>query len=179
MGDISNCLHVALKKYWGYSNFKPHQFEICTALLNGRDGFVVMATGTGKSLCYQCPPLALHEMGIRACSLVICPLISLMEDQVLSLRAMGVAAGMIGGTCDASDEYKARMGEFSVLYLTPEKLEIWHAGLRESQVKFVLYALPSTSLIACQNGAMTSDQYIVVWGKFVLFVGDRTRLMYL
>ena len=59
-------------------------------MLDGRDAFVVMATGCGKSLSYQLPPVLLSDNGIPAWSLVICPLVSLAEDQVAQLNAIGI-----------------------------------------------------------------------------------------
>ena len=66
-----------LKKHWGFSAFRPQQQEVIDAALSGRDVLVVMATGSGKSICYQLPPLVNEKMAI-----VVSPLISLMEDQV-------------------------------------------------------------------------------------------------
>ena len=66
-----------LKKYWGYDLFRPRQGDVVDALLNGRDVVVVLATGSGKSVCYQLPPVHGGKVVV-----VISPLISLMQDQV-------------------------------------------------------------------------------------------------
>lgn len=85
-----------------------------------------MATGAGKSLIYQLPPVALRENGIKdAISIVISPLISLMSDQVNSLRAMGIPAGMLCSHTSHVEELEAKSGEYAVLYLSPEKLFHW------------------------------------------------------
>ena len=76
-----------LKKYWGYSCFLPHQQEIIGSVLEGRDTLAVMATGGGKSLCFQLPAVYLGGL-----TLVISPLISLMKDQVDDLNARGIPA---------------------------------------------------------------------------------------
>jgi len=123
--NIDTLLKSTLKKYWGYEEFRQYQQNTCHEILNGRDCFVVMATGSGKSLMYQLPPVALREIGIKAVSVVISPLISLMNDQVNALRVMGISAGMVCSGTSMADEKRAREGEFSVLYMSPEKLFTW------------------------------------------------------
>jgi len=106
------------------------QEETCKQIINNNDCFVVMATGAGKSLMYQLPAVALRDIGIKAISIVISPLISLMNDQVAALRAMGISAGMIGSTSSVEDYERARNGEFCVLYMSPEKLFGWKSNIQ-------------------------------------------------
>ena len=82
-------------------------------------------------MMYQLPAILLREQGINAVSVVISPLISLMSDQVASLRAMGVEAGMVCSTTPAAEEARALAGDFSVLYLSPEKLFVWMDNLMQ------------------------------------------------
>ena len=111
----------ALKKYFGYSAFRPLQEEIVRDALAGRDVFVLMPTGGGKSLCFQLPALLRDGLTV-----VVSPLISLMKDQVDALQASGVAATFLNSTL-AADEARARLrglynGEFRLLYVAPERL---------------------------------------------------------
>ena len=78
-------LDWTLRKHWGYSAFRYQQRELCSAILNGKDVFTSMATGSGKSLIYQLPAVACRDIGIPASCIVISPLISLMNDQVIYL----------------------------------------------------------------------------------------------
>lgn len=114
-----------LKKYFGYSSFRPLQEEIISHVLSGQDSFVLMPTGGGKSLCYQLP--ALKFSGI---TLVISPLIALMKDQVDALRSNGIAAEFINSSLTATEisniQKKARAGETKILYLAPERLALFN-----------------------------------------------------
>lgn len=110
-----------LEEVFGYNAFLPHQEEVVDALVNGRDAFVVMPTGGGKSLCYQVPALVRPGTGV-----VVSPLISLMKDQVDALRANGVRAAAYNSTLEAAEARRtlARLhaGELDLLYIAPERL---------------------------------------------------------
>ncbi|HEV3410302.1 MAG TPA: DNA helicase RecQ, partial [Chthoniobacterales bacterium] len=114
-------LEAALKKHFGYSAFRPLQEEIIRDALAGRDVFVLMPTGGGKSLCFQLPALLRDGLTI-----VVSPLISLMKDQVDALQASGAAATYLNSTLDGN-EARARLrglhqSEFRLLYIAPERL---------------------------------------------------------
>ena len=79
-----------LQRVFGYNGFRPGQKELIDGVLAGRDVFGIMPTGGGKSMCYQLPALMLPGI-----TLVISPLISLMRDQVMALKAVGVSAAYI------------------------------------------------------------------------------------
>lgn len=110
-----------LERVFGYRKFRPSQQAIIECLVEGRDAFVLMPTGGGKSLCYQLP--ALHRPGV---GIVVSPLISLMKDQVDALQANGVAAAYYNSALDAGEAGRvlARLhrGELDLLYISPERL---------------------------------------------------------
>lgn len=112
----------ALKRYFGYDSFRPGQEEIVNALLAGRDALAVMPTGAGKSLCYQVPALLLPGI-----TLVISPLISLMQDQVKALNNAGIRAAFINSSLSEAQIDKALAlaaeGSYKLLYVAPERLE--------------------------------------------------------
>src|SRR5579884_2161970 len=110
-----------LRSTFGYDSFRPLQEEIVNAILAGRDVFVLMPTGGGKSLCYQLPALLMDGT-----ALVVSPLIALMKDQVDKLQAMGVAATYVNSSLEPA-EARARLaavarGEYKLLYVAPERL---------------------------------------------------------
>src|SRR3989344_1958473 len=90
-----------LQKHFGYSEFKPLQENIINDVVSGKDVFVLMPTGGGKSLCYQLPALINHGVTV-----VISPLIALMKDQVDSLKANGIGASFINSTLSPSEIQK-------------------------------------------------------------------------
>ncbi len=111
-----------LKEYFGYSNFRKGQLEIISSIINCNDTLAVMATGGGKSLCYQLPAIVMDGTAI-----VISPLIALMKDQVDALINKGIPATLINSTIDFA-EVSARMegairGAYKLLYIAPERLE--------------------------------------------------------
>ena len=116
----STALEV-LRTVFGYQSFRKGQQQIIDAALAGRDSLVIMATGSGKSLCYQIPALCLDGM-----TLVISPLISLMKDQVDQLRTNGIEADYLNSSQTFAEqrvvEDKAISGQLKLLYLSPEKV---------------------------------------------------------
>ena len=113
-------LHQTLRTHFGFTTFRPHQEDIIQHVLEGGHALVIMPTGGGKSICYQLP--ALLKEGFV---LVISPLISLMNDQVRSLRANGIRAGALhsGTTSEESREinHDIEDGKLKILYVSPER----------------------------------------------------------
>src|SRR5690606_19427391 len=92
--DGSDPLRSILRARFGFDAFRPHQEAVCRAAYRGEDALVVMPTGAGKSLCYQLPGLA-RGLGRQGVTLVLSPLIALMDDQVAALKARGLRAERI------------------------------------------------------------------------------------
>ena len=110
-----------LHQTFGYPTFRPHQEQIVEAAISGRDVMAVMPTSAGKSICYQVPALALGGLTI-----VVSPLISLMSDQVMALRELGVAAACLNSALDAHERSQTltemSRGLLNLVYMAPERL---------------------------------------------------------
>lgn len=110
-----------LKSVFGYQSFRKGQEEVINAALSGQDALVVMATGNGKSLCYQIPALCFEGL-----TLVISPLISLMKDQVDQLQANGIEADFLNSsqTLEQQQQVQNKLisGQLKLLYVSPEKV---------------------------------------------------------
>src|SRR5580692_6628235 len=110
-----------LRRYWGYSSFRPLQERIVRSLIAGHDTCVVMPTGGGKSLCYQLPAVVSERTAV-----VISPLIALMQDQAAQLAQMGIPAAVLNSSLSSEGQTQvvkqARAGSLRLLYLSPERL---------------------------------------------------------
>lgn len=111
-----------LKKYFGYESFRPGQDRLVESIVSGRDTLGVMPTGAGKSLCYQIPALMMEGITI-----VISPLISLMQDQVGALVQSGIRAAYINSSLTMNQLYavirNAEAGVYKLIYVAPERLD--------------------------------------------------------
>jgi len=110
-----------LDSIFGYAEFRFDQEEIINRLIQGNDAIVLMPTGGGKSLCYQIPSIVRHGVGV-----IVSPLIALMQDQVTSLKQLGVNAAYLNSTLDAQTaseiEQKLLNNHIDLLYVAPERL---------------------------------------------------------
>jgi ATP-dependent DNA helicase RecQ len=111
---------LALKRFWGYDQFLPNQLEAIRANCTGRDALVVLPTGGGKSMCYQLPAVCTGK------AVVVSPLISLMQDQVVALRQVGISAAFLNSSLSAEEAGNVmrdwRAGRLKLLYIAPERL---------------------------------------------------------
>ena len=118
---LTSDITQALRRAFGFDAFRPGQESVVRDVLEGRDVLALMPTGGGKSLCYQLP--ALMQRGV---SLVISPLIALMQDQVRQLQDNGIAATFVNSSLESA-EIAARLsalvrGDYKLVYLAPEQL---------------------------------------------------------
>lgn len=116
-----NKARQVLQKFYGYEDFRPGQKKVVESLLNKNDTVAIMPTGAGKSICFQIPALLFEGV-----TLVISPLISLMKDQVDSLRQLGIAAVYINSSVSKAQLYKdlqdISAGFYKIIYIAPERL---------------------------------------------------------
>jgi ATP-dependent DNA helicase RecQ len=140
----------ALKRYFGFTSFRPLQLEIIRVVMAGGDAFALLPTGGGKSLCFQLP--ALLRPGL---TVVVSPLIALMKDQVDAMQSAGIAATFLNSTLKP-DESRRRLaglhrGQFVLLYVAPERLML--SGFLEDLQKW------NVNLIAIDEAHCISE-----WG---------------
>ena len=112
---------AVLSQVFGFENFRPGQKEVVDSLMAGRNVLAVMPTGSGKSLCYQVPALAMGGLAV-----VVSPLVALMQDQVAALKLAGVEAETINSSASREDNVeiwrRVAAGIVKILYLAPERL---------------------------------------------------------
>jgi ATP-dependent DNA helicase RecQ len=136
-----------LQKTYGYRSFRGEQAEIVEHVISGKNAFVLMPTGGGKSLCYQIPALIRPGVGI-----IISPLIALMQDQVEALKQLGIKAAAINSSMPSASiertKRSIRAGEVDLVYVAPERLlmDDFLALLRESRI--ALFAIDEAHCVS-------------------------------
>jgi len=144
---MKNIPLATLRKTFGFQAFRPLQQEIVEGLLQSRDAFVLMPTGGGKSICYQIPALLMSGVGI-----VVSPLISLMKDQVDSLRACGVKAAFYNSSLKSGEARQVlamlHNKELDLLYIAPERLMSQGFVERLADIDIALFAIDEAHCIS-------------------------------
>jgi len=147
---MTNNTQALLKKYFGYDSFRLEQEKIIEAVLNNQDVMVLMPTGGGKSVCYQLPAMVFDGV-----TLVVSPLISLMKDQVDSLRLNGIPAAYLNSSLSTAEQNQITdqlyLGKIKILYVAPERL------MKEGFIDFIKRL--NVSLIAIDEAHCISQ-----WG---------------
>src|SRR5215470_6026396 len=140
-------LGVLLNERFGFSDFRPAQRQVIDRVMAGESVLAVMPTGSGKSLCYQLPALALPGL-----TLVVSPLIALMKDQVDQLNHLGLPATVINSTV-SREQQRSRLeqaiaGRIKLLYVAPERFQNqdFRGGLQRAQVS--LFAVDEAHCIS-------------------------------
>ena len=142
-------LQSALSEHFGFGAFRPGQLEACRAALADRDVMVVMPTGSGKSLCYQLPALLRDDL-----SVVVSPLVALMQDQVEALEARGLGGrvALINAQRDAATNAeslaRATAGELRLLYVAPERFSVPGFADRLRQIDIGLFVVDEAHCVS-------------------------------
>ncbi len=144
--NLSNA-SAALKKYFGYDQFRPLQSDIIQTVYDGRDTLVLMPTGGGKSVCFQIPAITLEGVAV-----VISPLIALMKDQVEGLSANGIPAAFLNSSISTDQQRNVESallaGYIKLLYVSPEKLVSQSFQPLLKRLKISLFAIDEAHCIS-------------------------------
>jgi ATP-dependent DNA helicase RecQ len=135
-----------LQRHFGYSEFRPAQARVLGSVFAGLDTLAILPTGGGKSICFQVPALVFGGL-----TLVVSPLISLMQDQIAAARARGIAAAGLNSTQSEAEQREVwealRQGVLRLLYVSPERLRRLSAELRDIPIRPALLAVDEAHCI--------------------------------
>ncbi len=136
-----------LNRFFGYDTFRPMQLDIIETVADGRDAFVLMPTGSGKSICYQIPAMMRPGVGV-----VISPLIALMQDQVQALTQSGIKAAFLNSSLSAQEarqvEHQASTGAIDLLYVAPERLATERCRQLLQRLRPALFAIDEAHCVS-------------------------------
>lgn len=136
-----------LQRHWGFPDLRPAQRRVIRSVLAGRDTLAILPTGGGKSLCFQIPALVLDGF-----TLVVSPLLALMQDQVTALAARGIAAEALNSLLNADQQRavleRVKGGEVKLLYVSPERLDRLATELAAAGIRPALLAIDEAHCLA-------------------------------
>jgi ATP-dependent DNA helicase RecQ len=147
MADLLSEARRLLQHHFGYPDFRPSQAPVLRSILEGRDTIAILPTGGGKSICFQIPALVLGGLTV-----VVSPLISLMQDQVEAARARGLPAGCLNSSLGVAEQEAVRLsltdGSLRLLYVSPERLERLSMELQSKGIQPRLLVVDEAHCIA-------------------------------
>ncbi|HSN15374.1 MAG TPA: ATP-dependent DNA helicase RecQ, partial [Anaeromyxobacteraceae bacterium] len=145
--DLYERARDLLRLHWGFPELRPAQRRVIRSVLSGRDTLAILPTGGGKSLCFQIPALVLDGFTI-----VVSPLLALMQDQVTALAARGIAAEALNSLLKADQQRavleRLKAGEVKLLYVSPERLDRLAAELAAAGIRPALLAVDEAHCLA-------------------------------
>ncbi len=145
--DLMAQARSLLQHHFGYPDFRPAQTPVIHSILNGKDTLAVLPTGGGKSICFQVPAMVLGGL-----SIVVSPLISLMQDQIEAAVARGIAAACLNSSLGKEEQSRVRSsikdGSVRLLYVSPERLESLSLELQAAGVRPRLLVIDEAHCIA-------------------------------
>ena len=146
VSSVNDPLHI-LNQTYGYDQFRGQQADAIEHVVNGGSAFVLMPTGSGKSLCYQIPALCRDGVGV-----VVSPLIALMQDQITALEQLGISAGAINSAMPYDQvlkvKQKLRNNELDLLYVAPERLVMEDFLEMLDEIKISLFAIDEAHCVS-------------------------------